>query len=321
MARPLRIEYCGAVYHITARGNERKPIFREGKDCQRFLEILSDLPQRFGAVIHGYALMGNHYHLLLETPMGNIAKAMHWVNATYTGYFNRTHGRIGHLLQGRYKGLLIEKERYLLAVSRYIHLNPVRANMVEQPEQYEWSSYAQYIGEQKRSLWLTCDWILRQFSKDADEAKKLYQEFAREGMRTQDNPFEHLKGGVVLGSQGFVDEINERMSIKRHREVPESRRLAKGLTIEETTAAVAERLGTTATAIREARKHDNQARKVCMYLLRTRTNLSNEEIAGYFGTGYTAVSHTVSRFRREMARKQSLRKLVEELAGRLNCQL
>lgn len=118
MARPLRVEYDGALYHVTARGNERKPIYREEGDYQKFLDILSELPQRYGVIIHGYVLMGNHYHLLIETPLGNISRVMHYLNSNYTGYFNKKYKRVGHLFQGRYKGFVIEKERYLLSVSR-----------------------------------------------------------------------------------------------------------------------------------------------------------------------------------------------------------
>jgi REP element-mobilizing transposase RayT len=140
MSRPLRIEYPGATYHITARGNERADIFRDNNDRQKLLEQLQIALQRYAIVIHAYVLMGNHYHLLLETPEGNMSQAMHFINGNYTGYFNHRHRRVGHLFQGRYKGLLVEKESYLLSLSRYIHLNPVRAGIVEYPEEYHWSN-------------------------------------------------------------------------------------------------------------------------------------------------------------------------------------
>lgn len=164
MARPLRIEYIGALYHIAARGNEKNPIYKEEGDYEKFLKVLSELPQRYGVIIHGYILMVNHYHLLIETPKGNITKVMHYLNAAYSGYFNKKYKRVGHLFQGRYKGLLIEKERYLFSVSRYIHLNPVRALIVRRPEEHKWSSYPEYIGRSKGNGWLTCEWILGQYS-------------------------------------------------------------------------------------------------------------------------------------------------------------
>ncbi|MBI4838064.1 MAG: transposase [Nitrospirae bacterium] len=178
----MRIEYEGALYHIAARGNEGNPIYRGAGDYKKFLEILSKLPLRYGIILHGYVLMENHYHLLIETPKSNITKAMHWLNAVYTAYFNRKHNRVGHLLQGRYKGLLIEKERYLVAVSRYIHLNPVRAMMARRPDEYQWSSYPEYIGKEKESKWLKCDWILGQYSRDEIKAMKQYKAFVEEGL-------------------------------------------------------------------------------------------------------------------------------------------
>ena len=128
MGRPLRIEYPGALYHITSRGNERKKIFLEDADKIKFLEILEDYHNRFNILIHSYILMDNHYHLVVETPKGNLTKIMHGVNGRYTGSFNRKYRRSGHLFQGRYKGILVDKDAYLVQLSRYVHLNPVRAN-------------------------------------------------------------------------------------------------------------------------------------------------------------------------------------------------
>jgi len=131
MGRPLRIEYTGALYHITSRGNERKKIFLDDRDRKKFLAILEDYHDRYGILIHSYVLMDNHYHLILETPKGNLLKVMHGLNGGYTGYFNRKYGRSGHLFQGRYKGIMIEKDSYLIPLSRYVHLNPVRARVAE----------------------------------------------------------------------------------------------------------------------------------------------------------------------------------------------
>jgi putative transposase len=150
--RPLRIEYLGALYHITSRGNERKAIFLDDEDRERFLEILLDYHTRYGMLLHSYVLIDNHYHLILETPQGNLLKIMHGINGCYTGYFNRRHGRSGHLFQGRYKGVLVDKDEYLIPLSRYIHLNPVRAKVVSSPEKYNWSSYASYIGKEREKV-------------------------------------------------------------------------------------------------------------------------------------------------------------------------
>ena len=313
MARPLRVEYDGALYHITARGNERKPIYREEGDYQKFLDILSELPQRYGVIVHGYVLMGNHYHLLIETPLGNITGVMHYLNSTYTGYFNRKYKRVGHLFQGRYKGFVIEKERYLLSVSRYIHLNPVRARMVKRPEDYRWSSYSEYIGRGKKNGWLGCDWILGQYSNEEARAKKLYKGFVEEGLGLKENPFEALKAGLILGSGGFIDEIKKKIRLKKHREIPEIRRLTRSIKYGDVIAAVAERLGISEQKIREVGRRNNAARKICLYLLRRLTDISNEEIGAYFGIGYTAVSQAASRLKMEMKENRKLKKVVKDM--------
>lgn len=318
MARPLRIEHDGALYHITARGNERNSIYREEWDYQKFLEILSELQQRYDVLIHGYVLMGNHYHLLIETPKGNITKVMHYLNATYTGYFNKKYRRDGHLFQGRYKGLLIEKERYLLSVSRYIHLNPVRAGMSGRPEGYRWSSYPEYIGRGKRSKWLTSDWILGQYSRDDEKARRLYKAFVDEGLRIKDNPFKDLRAGFILGSEDFIDEIKKKTGLKKHREIPESRRLMRAVRYEDVIAVVGRRFGVGEDEIKEVGRRNNLARMICLYLLRKFTDMRNEEIAGYFGIGYTAVSQAASRLRKELRENQRLRKIIQEMEGPLS---
>lgn len=317
MARPLRIEYEGALYHVTARGNERKPLYREEYDYQKFLDILSALSQRFGVIIHGYVLMGNHYHLLIETPRGNITKAIHYLNATYSGYFNRKYNRAGHLFQGRYKGLLIEKERYLLTVSRYLHLNPVRAGLVKKPEEYRWSSYPAYTGRVRREKWLTYEWILGQYSGDIEKARRMYKVFIEEGLTLNKNPFEQMKAGLIVGSEGFVEEIKKKLKLKRIREIPDSREFTRSISYEEVMALVAKRFGMSVQELLKSGKRNNLSRRICLYLLRNKTDMSNEEIARDFGIGYTAVSQAASRLRRDMMKDKTLRKTIQEIEREL----
>src|SRR5512135_2237813 len=140
MARPLRIEYPGALHHITARGNARKRIYKNDADREAFLETLRDVVKRFGWVCHAYCLMDNHYHLLIETPEGNLSRGMRQLNGIFTQRLNRRHGRVGHLFQGRFKAIVVERESYLLELCRYVVLNPIRAGMVTHLERYPWSS-------------------------------------------------------------------------------------------------------------------------------------------------------------------------------------
>ena len=145
MARPLRIEYPGAVYHVICRGNNRQAIFRDDLDRKGYLEKLSLYCQDKQVDLLSYCLLSNHVHLLLETPRGNLSKLMQAFQTSYTVYFNKRHGRSGHVFEQRYKALLVDKDNYLLQVSRYIHLNPVGARIVDRAQDYRWSSYGSYV--------------------------------------------------------------------------------------------------------------------------------------------------------------------------------
>ena len=182
MSRPLRIEYAGAVYHVASRGNERKPIYREEVDFELFLDILSETCARFNWVIHSWCLMTNHYHLVVETPDGNLSAGMRQLNGVYTLRFNRRYGRVGHLLQGRYKAILVDKSAYLLELSRYVVLNPVRAHMVESPGDWLWSSYLYTLGEVPSPEWLATDAMLLQFSNKRNKAYERFAAFVQQGL-------------------------------------------------------------------------------------------------------------------------------------------
>lgn len=317
MARPLRIEFERAVYHVSARGNEKKAIFRDNVDYEKFLEILGGLPQRFNVIIHGYVLMRNHYHLLIETLRPNLSRTMHYLNAVYTGHFNQRHKRVGHLLQGRYKAFLIEKDRYLLSVSRYIHLNPVRAGVVLRPEEYKWSSYRDYVGRETGRTWLAREWVLGQFSDNLPEAKKLYRKFVKEGLEVPENPFQMLKAGLILGNEAFAKDIKEMISVRRHRDIPETKLLAKSIPCEEVIAAVVERFRINNRQITEAGMRNNLARKICLYLLRALTDMSNEDIGKKFDISYSAVSQSVSRIKKDMKNDSSIRSLVDDIEEKI----
>ncbi len=319
MARPLRFEIEDALYHITARGNERKQIFIEEEDNKKFITLLSELPGRYGVNIHAYVLMSNHYHLLIETPKGNISKAMHYLNVSYTVYFNRKNGRSGHLLQGRYKSFIIEKESYLLAVSRYIHLNPVRARVVARPEEHRWSSYRSYIGKGGNgSKWLTTAWMLEQFSKDKKTARRLYRAFVEEGIGKEDNPFLGVFRGGILGSMDFIEKIKSRIDVARYGNRPFIKSLMlPGREIDEILKQVAEHFKVKEEDLLRKGKRNNIAKKVFLFLLRQGTELTNEEIGKRFGVDYTAVSQAVARVKREMEENPKLKKKVISLEQKL----
>ncbi len=182
MARPPRISFEGALYHITARGVACQDIFWDCEDRGMFLNILADVVKRHGWLLYAYCLMDNHYHLLVETPRANISKGMHLLNTRYCIRFNRRHERVGHVLQGRFKSLLVDRHSYLLELSRYIVLNPVKAGLVKRPEDWEWSSYRAAIGLEGVPDFLRTEHILEMFSPDIQEARKLYREFVMDGL-------------------------------------------------------------------------------------------------------------------------------------------
>lgn len=205
MTRPLRIEYPGAVYHITSRGNARQDIYNDDEDREKFLSILSLVTERFHWICHSYCLMDNHYHLLMETPLPNLSAGMRQLNGIYTQAFNRHHQRVGHLFQGRFKAIVVEKQAHLLELSRYIILNPVKAGMVQHPEDYPWSSYRAAIGKTKVPDFLTVTWLLDNFSPQTARAQQLYREFVNK--EEEQYPWKNLTGQIFLGSDTFIQEI------------------------------------------------------------------------------------------------------------------
>ena len=226
MARPLRIEFPGAVYHVTSRGNAKQVIFLENEDYHKFLEVLSTVVERFNWLCHAYCLMKNHYHLMIETPEGNLSRGMRQLNGVYTQVFNQRHIRVGHLFQGRYKAILVEKDTHLLSLCRYIILNPLRAGFVKRPEEWRWSSYLPTIGEAKKPPFLTTEWILSQFGKRKREAVKKYKKYVLEGI-TEDSPWKVLTGQIVLGTESFLEKFNELLKGKEVlKEVPRVQRYA-----------------------------------------------------------------------------------------------
>jgi len=231
MARPLRVEYEGAVYHVTARGNARQDIFLDDEDRARFLVVLADVVDRFGWICHAYCLMSNHYHLLIETPEGNLSKGMRHLNSVYTQAFNRQHDRVGHVLQGRFKSILVEKESHLLELARYLVLNPVRAKIVQHPRQWKWSSYRATAGHAAPPVFLTTEWILAEFDVDMDTARRAYRQFVKDGRGV--SVWDGLRGGILLGSEQFVKKLRPLLHAgTATKEIPRRERLATRPTLE-----------------------------------------------------------------------------------------
>ena len=223
MTRPLRLQFEGALYHITSRRDGWEQIYLSNDDRYQFLEILGNVQERFNWVIHAHCLMTNYYHLLVETPDSNISKVMLQLNSVYTQNFNRRYNRVGHVFQGRYKAVLVEKKSYLLELARYVILNPVRAGMVRSPEQWPWSSYRAMIGKEPAPEWIETRWILVAFGKTESEASAHYARFVGEGI-VQPSPWVHLKNQIFLGSDTFVKSMIGKIPSGRDlQEVPQAK--------------------------------------------------------------------------------------------------
>jgi len=232
VARPLRIEFPGAVYHVTSRGNGRQEIFLDDQDNSAFLSLLGKTVEHFHWTCHAFCLMVNHYHLMIETPEANLSKGMHHLNANFCQAFNKRHNTVGHLFQGRFKSIVVDRESYLLELARYVVLNPVRAGMVDHPEEWPWSSFRATVGlRSSRSAdaaceWLSTSWLLGQFDSDKAAARKRYLDFVSAGIG-RNSPWSQLQSQLFLGKETFVDQIRNAIPEKRAvQEIPKSQRYA-----------------------------------------------------------------------------------------------
>ena len=280
MSRPLRIEYPGAVYHITSRGNEKKPVFKDDQDRENFLNTIQHVSKRYNWICHAYCLMTNHFHLLIETPDGNLSLGMRQLNGVYTQLFNKWHDRVGHLFQGRYKAILIQKDSHLLEVCRYVILNPVRARMVERPEEWKWSSYLATAGKTRPHSCLTTDWVLGQFSGKRGKAEQEYRKFIQWGIG-QKSIWSEVRGQALLGEEGFVDKFVDHL--KKHKDIPEisrSQRYAHRPPLEKLFSA--------------AVKGDLRKRRVAIIKAVEQYGYRQQELASHLGLHYSSVSRIMS---------------------------
>lgn len=287
MARPLRIEYPGAFYHVISRGNAGEAIFKSNRDHEKYLECLEIATERFSIRIHTYCLMTNHYHLLVETPQPNLSQAIKWINVSYAAYFNRKRRRRGHLFQGRYKAILVEADTYLKHLSRYIHLNPIRANLAKRLDAYPWSSYGAFIDKTPKPAWLETDWLLSLFGKQQKLATRNYQLFVEEvAWDSLENPAKDLIGGLVLGNTDFVNWVKFTFlatpdsTKKYHTQLADfDLQLAPDTVVD----VVSETFGCDRESVLTKGRKRNIARDTAIYLARDLTGKSNVFLGQYFG--------------------------------------
>lgn len=312
MARQLRIEYKGAFYHVFSRGERRDNIFFDDRDNLKFLEKLWEAIDKFNLKIHCYALMANHYHLLIETPEGNLSKAMHYINTSYSNWLKSKHQIIGSVFQGRYKSILVEKESYLLTLSAYIHLNPVRAKIVNNPEKYRWSSFNDYLKIEKSIHRIFSDDILKKFSGGRNAYKAFVYNFMIKGN-------EILKDNIsgkyaILGGNEFRDKMIKKFTSDTKkselREKPDLKHLSK-LNREDIKNII---LRTFQLKEKELliKKRGNIYRKIYLYGLKKYTDLSLREIGELSEMDYAAVCQMVKRFLLDSEKNTKLKLIMKK---------
>jgi REP element-mobilizing transposase RayT len=312
MARQLRIEYPGALYHVYSRGNQKQPIFLSDDDRFYFLKTLGEANQRLSAVVHTYCLMKNHYHLALETPAGNLSKTMHFINAAYSIYLNVKHGRCGHLFQGRFRAILIEAGSYARTLSMYIHGNPVREGIVIRPEEFEWSSARAYFGLVRPPSWLRMDLILGYFGNSPERLRKDHEQYLLLSSSVLPDPaFSKASRIGIMGSDDFVDKIRETFKKKSTRpicrEIPELRRLLEGPGISRIRSEVIAHVGA-----------DNRlVKKATIYIAHKNTALRLSEIGAFFNIGPAAAGVAYRKMRSEISSSEPLKRAIDEIETRL----
>jgi REP element-mobilizing transposase RayT len=284
MARPLRIEFPGAVYHVTSRGNAKQAIFIDDEDRGRFFDVLSMVVERFHWLCHAYCLMKNHYHLLIETPKGNLSKGMRELNGIYTQGFNQRYRRVGHLFQGRYKAIIVEKDNHLLSLCRYVVLNPVRVGLIKRPEQWRGSSYRATLGLVRRPSFLTDDWILSQFDGRKRIAMGKYRRFVMEGI-DKESPWEALKGQIFYGTDEFIKRLSGLLDQKgKIKEVPRLQRYVARPSLSE--------------LFKGKKGKERKAEDKTIYAAYVRYGYTMKEIAEHLGFHYATISRAIKRVER-----------------------
>jgi REP element-mobilizing transposase RayT len=310
MARPLRIEYSGAFYHVTSRGNERKAVYKSQRDREKFFSYLESATERYGAVVHVFCLMDNHYHLLIETPSGNLSQIMHHINGAYTTYFNTKRERSGHLFQGRYRAILIDVDEYAKELSRYIHLNPVRAGIAENPEEYRWSSCQYYTVKRKPPEWLKRDFILSYFGNEPKTAMKRYRDFVRSVMDEEyKNPLAEISHSVILGGEKFIAEIKTRFlrDKKPDRDLPTLRDLSSR-----------PGLGHIEKAVDSVLQQDEKlARQVTLHMCHRHSGMKLREIGQQFGIGESGVTQASRRIGMKAKKDKRLGEIVKTIETKI----
>jgi putative transposase len=319
MARPLRISYPNAFYHVSCRGNDRRVIFRDDDDRTRFLERLRIAREIFSVRVHAYVLMSNHFHLIVETPRANLSEFMRQFNISYTGYYNRRHRRIGHLYQGRFKAIVVDKDSYLLELSRYVHLNPIRIKSKRQSReterireiiQYQWSSLPGYVDGKRKDSWITYETVLGYVGGSRQKYAAFVEDGIREGFAT---PWEDLLAQMVLGNRNFVEKLKG-MKIKGSAKDQPSYRMIQSIDAEVLIKQAEDYFRLSEADLTRKRGRHRQERAVVMELLHRYSGLKQRMIGERFGVDEGLVSRDRKAIREKIETEPKIRKWFRDLA-------
>jgi len=308
MARPLRIEFPGAFYHVRARGNQRQPIFESDKDHFYFLNCLRCAHEKFGSIIHAFCLMANHYHLLIETPGGDLSKIMHLINTMYSIYFNKSKELYGHPFQGRFSATLVQAEEYAREIAPYIHLNPVRAGIVASPECYAWSNYREYTGLMPSRPWSSSSFVLRLFASDLKRARQRYIEYVHWRLtQSPPNPLNACGPTGILGTPDYIQWVKNsflgQAESSTGREVPQRRALRTRPEISRILAAAETAFG----------PNNVYTKKAAIFISHRKTDYSLKEISAFFEMSISGISEISRKLKRELAGNTTLSRAIQEI--------
>jgi putative transposase len=315
MSRPLRIEYSGAWYHVMNRGRRFEKIYSDRQDYQIFTELLKDASEMWKVKIAAYCLMPNHYHILIQTPEGNISRTMRHINGIYTQRYNRKHACDGQLFRGRYKSILVSGDSYLLQLVRYIHRNPIKVGLVDSLNQYEWSSHKGYLSVAKKWNWLHKPFIYSLLSRNKKEWIKRYRQFV--SIESDDQitgVIEGKKWPSILGPDSFLDWIKgEYYKSKTDEEIPQSKELDPSYDV--IFKVVCDYYGVTEDDLYKTRRGTcNEPRNVLIYLIRRFRQESLKEIGRQFKIAkYSSVGSIIERVKKQLQFDRSFRKRLDEL--------
>lgn len=312
MARPYRLQAENCFYHITSRGNDRKKIFSSEADYRKLLGYLQKAKERFKFYLYAYCLMGNHYHLLLEITVANLSRIMQYLNTAYTAYYHTKRKRSGHLFQGRFKSILVEADSYFAELTRYIHLNPVRAKMTDSPERYPWSSYKTYLNNAPDAL---IDKARARGLLAMDSSA--YRQFIQSGIKSSQDPFKNVYAGFLLGRAAFIKDKLKHLRLESASKDFSYKRAVKNiLEPQEVITAVAEYFKLSTEQIHKSRSRPMTAKKTAIYLLRRKTGLTNAQIGALFDMKSAAVSKAALSFESEIKNDKSLTQAVGRISSK-----